>query len=148
MEKQFLFDWFAGVVPESTGFNVAKDQPLGVLSDEGKIAAVVVFSDYQPAYSTIQSHVASDNPLWPRGTVIRDILAYPFLVLGLFKVWAAFPSDNKGTGSLTKKMGFTQEAILGHHYGKGRNAVIMRLYKPTYLQIYWPKETPRREAAA
>ncbi len=144
--RMALLRWISARIPHADNFHQdALAVPIGVLTDTGRPAAGVVFNMYYPKDSTIHVSVAASNPLWTRGTIVRDILAYPFLQLGVEKVWATMPQDLAHVLALNRKMGFTQEAILGKHL-RGKNAVIARLYRKDYMRKYWP-ETLAQKAA-
>lgn len=133
---------FAGrMIPHAA--NLADDHTavaIGVLTDESRPAACVVFNHYIEADKTIMVHVAAVNPLWTRGTIVRDILAYPFFQLGCNKVWAAMPIKNKHAIDFNKKLGFTREGILRYHIAN-QHAVITGLLRKEYLRKYWPENS-------
>lgn len=141
-----LLRWISARIPHADNFHQDPGAvAIGVVTDTGHPAAGVVFNFYFPQDSTIHVSVAAINPLWTRGTIVRDILGYAFLQLRVEKVWAAMPQDLKHVIALNRKMGFTQEAILGKHL-RGKNAVISRLYRKDYMSLYWP-ETAAQKAA-
>jgi RimJ/RimL family protein N-acetyltransferase len=48
------------------------------VSDEGKIIAVVLYTNYDPDCGTIEISAASDNPLWLSKRVLREMFEFPF----------------------------------------------------------------------
>lgn len=113
---------------------------MAVVTDGEQMAAGVVFNNYIPDDGTIQVHLAACNPLWTRGTIVRDILAYPFDKLQVNKVWGATPIDMVQVLEVNRKMGFTREAVLRYHV-RGKHAVITGLLRKEYLRKYWPERT-------
>ena len=136
-----LCQWVGARIPHA--HNLAFDPnavAIGVVSDVGNLVAGVVFNTYIPDDSTIQVHLAADNPLWCRGNIIRDILAYPFYQLSVNKVWGATPIDMEHVLSVNRKMGFVREAVLRYHVA-GKHAVITGMLRKEYLRKYWPERS-------
>ena len=96
----------------------------------------MVYHDYQPDFGTIQASMAAATPMWARREIVAGLLGYPFLQLGCFKVWTATPIDNDAALKINRHVGFRQEAVLAHQFGRKRHAVIMRLTQPDFRRIY------------
>lgn len=127
--------WVAERIPDCHyGF---KDcTAIGVVSGERMIAGVV-YHQYQPEFGTIQLHIATESPMWARRETIRQLLAYPFIQLGVFKAWVCMAEDNHKAVETVKHIGFKREATLANQFGKGRHAVISRMYRPDFDRLYW-----------
>lgn len=103
---------------------------------DGVLLAGFVFNEYIPDYRTIQIQMAADSPTWARRRTIREILAYPFFQLGVFKVWCAVRSGNAHGLKTFGHVGFKREATLAHHYGPKQHAVICRMFRPDFDRLY------------
>lgn len=101
-----------------------------------RLLAGVVYNCFFPEYGTMQVTIAADSPMWARRDNIKELLSYPFLQAGAYKLWAATPVDNKAALDVNSHLGFTREAVLAHHFGKNRHAVISRLLKPAFDRLY------------
>ena len=113
-----------------------KAQSIGVLDDMGRLMCGVVYHDYRPECGTMQLSIASSNPMWARKETITQLLTYPFIDLKIYKCWISVPSDNSKSLALTKHIGFKQEAILRHQYGKDRHAHFMKMSLKDFKRIY------------
>lgn len=137
-ERLAVLRWVAQRIPHAPTLHTDENAvALAVATDDNQMAAGVVFNNYCPYDGTIQVHLAACNPLWTRGTIVRDILAYPFNQLKVNKVWGATPQDMVHVLKVNRKMGFKQEGILRYHI-RGKHAVITGLLRREYLRLYWP----------
>ncbi len=134
-EDKRVSDWVAERILGIGRHGLSKGPAIGVMSD-GRLIAGVVYNEYQPEHRTMQLHIASSSPMWARKETIRDLLAYPFLQLGVYKCWVQTPIDNEKSLKATKHIGFQVEAVLRHHFGIGRNGVISGMVLPEYKQLY------------
>ena len=117
-------------------YDFDKAQAIGVLDDRGRLMCGVVYSDYRPECGTMQLSIASSNPMWARKETIIELLTYPFIDLEIYKCWITVPSDNLKSLALTKHIGFKQEAILPHQFGKDRHAHFMKMSRKDFKRIY------------
>lgn len=127
--------WVAQNIPDIDGQGF--DGPvaaIGVATD--RIIAGVVFHDYQKQYGTIQLSMAATSPMWARQEIIKGLLAYPFYQLDCFKIWTATSRFNDRALKVNKHVGFTQEAVLAHQFGKQNHAVVMRMLRPDFEKRY------------
>jgi len=135
--SEFIAAWVAERIAHVGKDGFGPCAALGVASRDGtRLLAGVVYHDYQPKHETIQASMASVSPMWARLEIITELLAYPFFQLGVFKVWSAIPIDSEKTINTNRHLGFTQEGILAHQFGRGRHAVITRLLRPDFNRIY------------
>lgn len=108
---------------------------IGIVSGNRLIAGCV-YHDWQPKFGTIQLSLASESPMWARRENIKGLLAYAFDGLDVYKVWTATPSDITAAIRVNKHIGFTQEAILAHQFGRKRHGVICRMLRPAFDRLY------------
>lgn len=143
-KDQVFAEWAARRIPAiGTADNFGKYRAVGVATGfeaADKLMAVIVYHDYYDRFGHCQISVASASPRWVAKATIRALLAVPFLQYGCNKVWIGTPHTSKRVVGLAKALGFTQEAILKDHFGRGTHAVICRMMRPEYDRIYWPSE--------
>jgi RimJ/RimL family protein N-acetyltransferase len=125
--------WVANMIPHVTEFD--KSAAIGVVRN-GNIIAGMVYHDYQPEAKTMQLSMAASSPRWAVPAVIKGLLAYPFRQIGVFKVWTATPQDNIRALRVNEHVGFKREAVLAHHFGPKRHAVICRMLAPDFKRIF------------
>lgn len=80
--------------------------------------------------------MAAVSPMWARKEIVAELLSYPFEQLGVYKVFTAIPADNAMAIKVNSHVGLKREAVLAHHFGKKRHAVIMRMLRPDYDRLY------------
>lgn len=108
---------------------------IGVGSKDRLIAGVA-YHDYQKQCAVIQISMAAISPMWAKRVLIHELLRYPFEQLDCFKIMISVKLDNIKALNTFSSIGFRQEAVLGHSYGKGQHAVIMRMLKPDYNRMF------------
>lgn len=111
---------------------------MGIVDNDGREMAGIVFHDYQPQFKTMAFSIAADTPRWLTRRLIGKILAYPFEELKIMKLWTATPSSNERALRLAKGLGFTKEATLAHHFGKD-HAIVNRMMLKDYARLYKEK---------
>ncbi len=52
------------------------------------------------------------------------------------KVWTATQHENKRALKFNRGVGFKEESVLRHHFGRGCHAVICRMFTEDYRRIY------------
>lgn len=108
---------------------------IGVVSGERLIAGVA-YHDYHKRHDVIQISGAAVSPMWAKGAIIHQLLRYPFEQLNCYKVIANVKLDNLKALKTFKNIGFRQEAVLSHLYGKDQHAAILHMLKPDYNRIF------------
>lgn len=131
--------WVASRIPHMLGDPFVKFVAVGIAIGNRPIAGVV-FSEYHAVYKTMQLSMAADTPRWAQRGIIRGILNYPFEQQDINKLWTATPIENKRAIKFNQGVGFTREAILGHHLGEGNHAVICRMLRKDYIKRYKGKD--------
>lgn len=125
--------WVADRIPHVKDFGPST---AIAVADGDRVLAGVVYHEYQPAYETIQLSMAAASPMWARQGIIAGLLAYPFDQLKVHKVWTATPHTNEAALKVNAHIGFTREGVLGHHFGRKKHAVVMRMLEPAYRKRY------------
>lgn len=108
---------------------------IGVIS-RNRLIAGIVYHDYQPQFGTIQASIAATSPMWARRQNIAALLHYPFVQLGVYKLWSSTPLSYERALKMVAHLGFKREAVLAHHFGQGEHCVMSRLLKPDYQRLY------------
>lgn len=108
---------------------------IGVISGDRLIAGVA-YHDYQKRYGVIQMSMAAISPMWAKAVTIHRLLRYPFEQLNCYKIMISIRLDNLKALKTFKNIGFVQEAILSHVYGKGKHGAILQMLKPDYNRIF------------
>lgn len=127
---QRFAEWAAGrlehVGPNGFGncraFGVAK----GTGEHDARLLAVVVFHDWQPKAQSIQISCASTSPMWAHPETLRELLKYPFVDCGCFKVWVAIPHVNERAIRFNEHaLGMKREGVIRHQFGPKMHAHIL-----------------------
>lgn len=127
-------EWVARHIPHMTEFGPSS--AIGVIDEDGRPMAGVVFHDYQPTYGTIQLSAAAETPRWATKNVIGAILGYPFRQLRVHKVWTATQHTNERALRFNNGIGFVKEGTLRDHFGIGSHAVICRMLSKDFEARY------------
>jgi len=83
---------------------------IGVTSGETLIAGIV-YSSWCPNHS-IEMSIASIDKQWCNGHNLRAFFSFPFIQLGLERVWTQCSAEQEGVIIFNKRLGFKQE---GYH---------------------------------
>lgn len=126
--------WVADHIPHMAGGSFGAARAVGVLSG-GVLLAGVVYNEYHPRYKTMQISIAAESPRWACRGVIRDLLSYPFEVVGVEKLWAATPSRNARALRFNRWVGFHQEGVLERQFGDD-DAVMTAMFLEDYEAKY------------
>ena len=123
-----------------TGFTT-----FGVIRDDGALVGGVVFSDWRKDFKTVQLSGAalSRRAFGPR--TLLPIGEYVFGQLGAFRVWACTAVDNQPARKFLRHIGFTEESVQAHHYGKGHHAITLRII-PAQWEHRWGLKQARKAA--
>lgn len=119
---------------------------FGVIRDDGALIAGVVFSGWRPAFATVElSGVALSHYAF-RPRIQIALGEHAFGKLEAFRVWSRTSLENKPARAMLKHLGFIEEGVEGHWYGKGRHAVRMRLIKPDWERRWRTMEVAQKAA--
>lgn len=135
--------WVATKLPrqmDGRAFAPGSYQAFGVVDQNEKPILGVVFYDYFPQWQTMQFSAAAENPTWAHRDIVKGLLAYPFLQVGLQKLWTANEHTNKAAHRMCEGMGFKKEGTLARHFGPKAHAVIWRMFREDYDRLYGDKE--------
>lgn len=138
--------WVADLLPDvrSQGFENCK--AIGVIGKNGEPLGGAVFHNYQPGFRTMSVSVAAVSAQWLTRRIITDILSYPFLEMGLFKVWSAIAIGNLRSQRFCSGIGFTKEGTLRHQFGYKNHAVMYGMTAPEFNTKYRKELTHGQQA--
>ena len=136
-QDRFIANWVAARVPygPSSAEGFGKIATLGVLGQDGQALAGFVFHDYDEEHATMGISMAAENPRWCVPGVIRAALNYPFDQVGVNVLWNVIRADNKRALRMVKGLGFIQEGCLVDRFGKGQNAIPLRMQPREYRRL-------------
>jgi len=144
-----LAGWAAGRIPHVGAAGFGHCTAIGIASGDGaddELYAVAVFHDWQPVAKTLQVSLAARSPRWATPSTLRALLHYVFEQAGANKLWVAIPDDNVRAIRFNIGIGMIREAVLRHHCGWNRHAVILSMLEPEYRDSRWV--SPRARLAA
>jgi hypothetical protein len=136
-----LSQWGAARIPHVGAAGFGPNWTIGVAL-HGKLAAVVVWHDFQPQHGTIQLSMASITPAWINRAVVGRILGLAFETpwgreaVDIRKVWVAIPSSAERTIRLNEALGLRREATLRHHFGPAVHTVICGIMRHEFRVKY------------
>lgn len=119
--------WTARLIPyvdDRPALPFGECECVGVERDR-RLIACAVFHAYDPASSTMMCSMAATTPMWARPEIVLDILAVPFEMVRVRKLYTMIRSDNARVIKLNKHLGFKEEGRLSEHYGPRLHAVVL-----------------------
>lgn len=116
---------------------------FGVLRDDGALVAGVVFSGWRPRFGTVEFSAVSLSRYAFRPPIVAALAEHAFGQLGAFRVWARTSIDNKPARATLKHLGFIEEGIEAHHYGRGHHAARLRIIRPEWERKFGPVEVQK-----
>lgn len=119
---------------------------FGVIRDDGCLVGGFVFSNWRPAFGTVELSAVTLSRYVLRPRILIALGDHPFGKLDAFKVWARTSVDNRPARAVMKHLGFVEEGIEAHHYGKGRHAARVRLIKPDWQRRWRVPEVAQKAA--
>tara|TARA_R110000751_G_scaffold16326_3_gene51745 strand:- start:3 stop:449 length:447 start_codon:yes stop_codon:yes gene_type:complete len=143
-KDEYIAQWTLQFIPHVRSFGECA--ALGVLARDGRLIAGCVYNEYRPRDGTIAVSIAAISPMWARKENIKELLRHPFEYLHCYRVWSAMLASNEPALKVNAHIGFKKEAVLAHHFGKKRHAVISRLLRPDYDRLYGAHADEQRQA--
>lgn len=134
-QDSFVAQWVLDRIPSLQGYPFGPCAAIAVVSEDGRMMAGVVFHDWQPVPRTMQISAAAVTPRWATQSIVRQLLAYPFMTCGVQKVWTAIEHGNIRAIKFNEGIGLLAEARLERHFGES-DAVICRMFREEYLSRY------------
>lgn len=133
-------DFVTAHAPEGCCLFTDGDRGFAVVREDGRLVAGVVFSGWQPAFSSVElSAVALSSHALSPG-IVRQLGDYAFRQLLANRVWARTSIKNHRATKLLRHVGFTAEGINADFYGPGKHAGMYRMLRREWEQRYGLKE--------
>lgn len=104
--KKWVGRWVCERVGGDFGENL--DAAIGLMRDDGTLAAGVVFDNYLGR--SICAHIAIEGAM--NREFLRSIFAYPFKQLGVLKIIGPVDSTNTAAREFDEHLGFVAEATI------------------------------------
>jgi RimJ/RimL family protein N-acetyltransferase len=133
--------WVEARVPECRGFDTPAG--FGVLRG-GRLAAGVVFYNYDAHAGDIEVIIAAESPRWASREVFWTAFAYPFLQLGCRRVTARVNVSNLRARRLVEGAGFVLEGLMRR---AGRDGGDMLVYGMLREECRWVMARPHESQA-
>lgn len=105
---------------------------IGVMDEEGKLVAGVVYYDFKPKAGTIEIGAASITRRWFNRATYRRIFEYPFIECGCQMVIARIRADNEYLLSQFARMNFNL-IMMPRMYGRSEDGVYCTLTDDQWL---------------
>lgn len=127
-ETAWLVDWASARIPHLFGGTFGECVAGGIVR-HARLSAVVAFYDYRPLPDggTLKVSVAAESAHWARPGVVAAIYHYAFRQAGAFLLEAGTPLANKETCRFLRRIGFQQDGILPHRYGRKQHMAVFSL---------------------
>lgn len=127
-----LTAWAAARIPNMRGDPFPDSATAAGVAIEGKLAGVVVFSDWRPHWRTMQVSAVAEDARWMRARDAWDwMFDYAFLDCDIDKLWSVTPASNRRALKFVWGLGFVKEAVLERHFDT-EDAIISRLFADDY----------------
>ena len=116
---------------------------FGVLKEDGTLCAGIVFSDWKPAFRTIEVSAAAVSSFGISTQIVTTIYGgFVFGQLNVHRVFARTETANIRAKKMLRHVGFLEEAIQGHYYGPNKHASCWRLLAHEW-QAKWAPEAQK-----
>lgn len=138
--SEVLARWASAHIPHVAEDAFGPCQAIGVASGndaDAKLYAVIVYHDWNQRARTVQISAAATSPRWATPGTLRALLHYPFMQMGVYKVWLAIPQGNDRALRFNLGIGMKQDAVLRHQLGPRRHAVIVSMTYDEYRKSRW-----------
>jgi len=103
----------------------------------GRLLAAVLFYGWQPEAKTLQVSVSHASPFWARASVLCGIFQYAFSQCGADLLHVGTPSTNATGRRFLSRVGFKQDGMLRHRYGRGVHAATFSMTTEEWRRSRW-----------
>ena len=122
---QKVAEFVASRIPHChNGFG--KCHAMGVIDDEGKLIAGVVYNNWNREAEIMEMSAASITPHWLTRDVLHQIYWYPYLRCGCQMTVMQVPAENRRLIYLLSRYGY-ELTLFPRLYGRERDGMICRL---------------------
>lgn len=123
-----------------------KFRAFGVVNEAGRLIAGVVFSNWKPAFLTVEMSAACVSSYAFSIGIVNAVSDYVFRQLSANRVEARTSADNKRARAMLKALGFTEEGVSACYFGPRRHAVVARILKSEWEHRNRPHSEARKAA--
>lgn len=130
-------DWVAARIPHvrwAEKFGPPEKVTTIGLERGGRLIAGFVYHNFDKDFRTIEMSMAAMGPRWATWPTIMAVLHYPFEQLDCMVVSAAVPNTNAAALASNRAIGFKQEGVLRHRFGRD-HAVIQSMLRREYERL-------------
>lgn len=121
-----------------------KYRATGIIDNDGKLVAGVVYRDYLPQYGQITMHCYSLKKNWLTKNIMIFLLGYPFIACNCRIIILPVKSSNVSLCEQLYKFGF-EGNIVKDIYGDGEDQIIFTLKKENLKNIRILKKLMKME---
>lgn len=124
----WLKAWAEARIPHLFGGEIAACVVGGVVR-HNRLSAVVAFYDWRPLPDggSIKVSVAAETAQWARPDVLTGIYDYAFRQAGAYLLEVGTPLANKATCKFLRRVGFQQDGVLPHRYGRKQHMAVFSM---------------------
>ena len=135
---EFVYDhdeeisqFVAQLAPPSGG-GFGKRKTIGVVDEQGRLIAGLVYFNYDPAAATIEFGAAAVTPRWFNRAVYRRMFEYPFLECGCQQLYGRVRASNVLLLDELARLNFNL-TIMPRMYGRDEDGVVCTLTDDQWL---------------
>jgi hypothetical protein len=123
---EIVGNFVAQLIPHVGGTFGPAAKAIGVIDEEGKLIAGLVYTNYDPLSGTMEINGAAVNRRWlTRGTIAR-MYQYPFVQCGCQMVFQRTPADNEYLLGMLASYDYTFLPV-PRMFGRNRDGVLCTL---------------------
>jgi len=128
--------------------NFGNCKTIGIIDNEGKLIAGIIYFNYDPRFEVIEIGVASITPRWFTRPVYRRMFEYPFIECGCQMIMGRVRADHEYLLNQYARLNFNL-TIVPRMYGRNDDGVLCTLTDDQWLDNKFSKRiyrnVPRRQ---
>ena len=94
-QPEIVANCAAMLIPAVRGRGFGKCSAIGVIDEEGKLIAGIVYNNWNPDAGIIEMHAASIHPRWLTRETMKQMYQYPFHQLGVQMIVQQTPVEDE-----------------------------------------------------
>ena len=123
---------FVAQLSPPAGGGFGRHKAIGVIDDEGRLIAGIVYFNYDPNADVIEMGAAALTPRWFNRATYRTMFEYPFVQCGCQMVYTRVRADNEPLLSQFARMNFNLTYV-PRMYGRSEDGVLCTLTDDQWL---------------
>ena len=94
-----------------------------------RLIAGVIYNEltHYPHGSTVQGTIATTDPKWLTRRTLSDFFRYPFVTLGVSRLWFRTSRKNRKVRRMADRLGFRHEGVLRRDLDGRTDSVVMSM---------------------